>query len=301
MQAKEVPTLLSDPLTVEYEPFSSMRILSQHKLYKDYKKEAKVIFDGSGGDENGAGYNYHIIPWYLDCIKSNRKINYDKRLERIILKAKNKFLKTEDFILGSIKNFLKPGFSTVDGSEFSKNGLISEDFLEKFRDYEPRYKKPFQSNLRNAQYLDLMHYKLPRCLKYIDRASMRNSIESRVPFLDHELVEACFQVPSEFKIIQNQQRIITKYSFRNLINKEYLFKNKKSIADPQSFWIFGDLYEFVIDTFSSSDFASSDIINNREVKKNLELLKKRDGHVNSFLLFQLLSIEIWIKEIINKN
>ena len=67
------------------------------------------------------------------------------------------------------------------------------------------------SNLRNAQYLDLMHYKLPRCLKYIDRASMRNSIESRVPFLDHELVEACFQVPSEFKIIQNQQRIITKY------------------------------------------------------------------------------------------
>ena len=82
---------------------------------------------------------------------------------------------------------------------------------------------------------------------------MRNSIESSL--LDHELVEACFQVPSEFKIIQNQQRIITKYSFRNLINKEYLFKNKKSIADPQSL-IFGDLYEFVIDTFSSSDFAS---------------------------------------------
>ena len=90
-------------------------------------------------------------------------------------------MKTEDFILGSIKNFLKPGFSTVDGSEFSKNGLISEDFLEKFRDYEPRYKKPFQSNLRNAQYLDLMHYKLPRCLKYIDRASMR-SIESEFFF-----------------------------------------------------------------------------------------------------------------------
>ena len=38
LQAKEVPKLLSDTLTVEYEPFSSMRILSQHKLYKDTKR-----------------------------------------------------------------------------------------------------------------------------------------------------------------------------------------------------------------------------------------------------------------------
>ena len=44
LQAKEVPKLLSDTLTVEYEPFSSMRILSQHKLYKDYKKRGKSYF-----------------------------------------------------------------------------------------------------------------------------------------------------------------------------------------------------------------------------------------------------------------
>ena len=275
-----------------------MRILSQHKLFKEYKKDIKVIFDGSGGDEIGAGYNYHIIPWYFDCIKSDRKINFDKRLKNIILKAKNSFLKTEDFIIGSIKNFLKPGSTTVDGSVFEKEGLISKDFLQKYSNSHLNYKKPFKSYLRNTQYLDLMHFKLPRCLKYIDRASMSNSIESRVPFLDHELVEACLQVPSYFKIIQNQQRIITKYPFRNFIDKKMLYKNKKSIADPQSYWIFGDLYDFTIDIFSSSNFLSKEIVNNKNIIKQLEYSKKKDGHVNSFLIFQLLSLEIWLKEVV---
>lgn len=298
LESKEVPDLLLKVLNVEYEPFSSMRILSQHKLFREYKKDAKVIFDGSGGDEIGAGYNYHIIPWYLDCIKSKRKINFDSRLKKIISKAKNSFLKTEDFILGSIKNILKPGSTTVDGSTFDKKGLISKDFLQKYSNLSLEFKQPFKSYLRNAQYLDLMHYKLPRCLKYIDRASMSNSIESRVPFLDHELVEACFQVPSELKIIQNQQRIITKYPFRKIIDKKYLFKNKKSIADPQSYWIFGDLYDFTMDIFSSSNFLSKEIANNKIISKKLENLKKKEGHINSFLIFQLLSLEIWLKEVV---
>jgi len=298
LESKEVPDLLSKVLKVEYEPFSSMRILSQHKLFREYKNDAKVIFDGSGGDEIGAGYNYHIIPWYFDCINSKRKANFDRRLKNVILKAKNSFLKTEDFILGSIKNILNPGSTTVDGSTFDKKGLISKDFLQNYSNSNLNFKRPFKSYLRNAQYLDLMHYKLPRCLKYIDRASMSNSVESRVPFLDHELVESCFQVPSDLKIIQNQQRIITKYPFRNIIDKKYLFKNKKSIADPQSFWIFRDLYDFTMDIFSSSNFLSKEIINNKNIIKQLEYLKKKDGHVNSFLIFQLLSLEIWLKEVV---
>ena len=57
------------PVNREYEPFSSLRILSQHHLYDTYKNDCKVILDGNGGDEIGAGYNYQMIPWYLDVQK----------------------------------------------------------------------------------------------------------------------------------------------------------------------------------------------------------------------------------------
>ena len=54
-------------LNVEYEPFSSLRIIAQHELYEFSKKEnCKVIFDGSGGDEISAGYAYQVFPWLMD-------------------------------------------------------------------------------------------------------------------------------------------------------------------------------------------------------------------------------------------
>ena len=55
-----------------------LRILSQHHLYKKFKDEIRVVIDGSGGDEIGAGYIYHVLPWYLDMLKDN-KITKEKQ------------------------------------------------------------------------------------------------------------------------------------------------------------------------------------------------------------------------------
>ena len=301
LESKKVPSLFDEVMQIEYEPFSSMRILSQHLLYKTFKNDIKVVFDGSGGDEIGAGYNYYIMAWYKDLLKSKKKINLDKRLNSIINFAKNDTIDKEQFIKGSLANLSKPGQATVDGSFFDKGDLISNDFFNKYNDENLELQKPFKSHLRNAQYIDLFHLKLPRCLKYIDRASMRNSIEARVPFLDHKLVEACMQTPSQYKILNNQQRIITKHPFKKKINKNFLFKNKKTIADPQSHWIFGDLFDYVRDTLGSSNLASSDLINQKKVISHIDNLKKKEGHKNSFFVFQLLSVELWLKKVVYKN
>ena len=125
---------------------------------------------------------------------------------------------------------------------YSGNNLISRDFNRKLSENVTfEIKRPFKSFLRNAQYADLYHLKLPRALRYVDRASMSNSIESRVPLLDHELVEACFQAPSRHKIVNNQQRSLFKYNFKNEVNNNVLFKNKRTIADPQSYWLKNNL------------------------------------------------------------
>ena len=162
-------------------------------------------------------------------------------------------------------------------------------------------KSPFKSNLRNAQYRDLFYLKLPRSLKYVDRSSMYNSIESRVPFLDHELVETMIEIPSKFKFLKNQQRILMKYPFQIYVNKEILYLNKRTIADPQSLWLKTIFKDFYFDTINSTKFNSSGILNSTEVKRNYEKFIKSDTHNNSFLLFQILNYESWFQNVCNKH
>ena len=76
---REIEDHLINVLNREYEPFSSLRILSQHNLYDNFKEECKVIFDGSGGDEIGAGYSYYLTPWYLDNLKNLSKTKLKKK------------------------------------------------------------------------------------------------------------------------------------------------------------------------------------------------------------------------------
>ncbi len=287
---------LSKVLKREYEPFSSLRILSQHNLYDTFKDKCRVILDGSGGDEVGAGYSYHIIPWYLDIQKESRskknKIKFYKYLNLI----KNETIDNEQFIRGAFSYMKSPGSATIDGSKYKNNNIFDNKFLEKEKKLE--IFKPFKSYLRNSQYIDLFYLKLPRSLKYADRASMYNSIETRVPFLDHEVVESSLQISSKFKLLNGQQRIIMKYPFRNYVNKNVLYLNKRTIADPQSKWLKGPLKTIFLDLINSNSFNSHGIFNKKEVIRYYENFLKYEKHFNSFLLFQILITELWVSQIL---
>ena len=113
---------------------------------------------------------------------------------------------------------------------------------------------------------------------------MYNSIETRVPFLDHKVVEWSLQIPSKFKLLQNQQRIIMKYPFRNYVNKEVLYLNKRTIADPQSEWLKTHLKTLFYETVNSKNFNDHGFFNKKN-KLNIDLkqfLKKRNHNPYNF-------------------
>ena len=173
-----------------------------------------------------------------------------------------------------------------------------EYFLKQYESEEQIIKRPFKSHLRNAQYIDFHYSKLPRSLRYTDRASMRSSVEARLPLLDHEVVEQCFQIPSKFKFLFGQDRIILKDLFKKNINQKMLFKNKRTIADPQSVWIKKNLLGFINDTLNSKNFLSADILNNVNIKEYLNNVSKRDDHFNSSFLIRILLVEWWRKQVV---
>jgi asparagine synthase (glutamine-hydrolysing) len=295
----DVESYLSTVLQREYEPFSSLRVLSQHNLYDQYKQDCKVVIDGSGGDEVGAGYSYYLIPWYLDLLKSLNKDKLKKKFFKSLPFIKNNTVTSSNFIKGSFSQFRFPGSSTIDGSNYRNSEIFSKDFLN--LNYKINIPSPFKSKLRNAQFADIFFLKLPRSLKYADRASMYNSMETRVPFLDHKIVEWSLQVPSKFKLLQNQQRILMKHPFKDIIDKKVLYLNKRTIADPQSIWlktIFKDLF---LDIINSSDFNGHGIFNKKKLRKYFDNFSKDVRHSNSFLVFQILISEMWFKKILKIN
>ena len=296
LNEKEIPYYLEEVLYREYEPFSSLRILSQHNLYDTFKNESKVIFDGSGGDEVGAGYSYYLIPWYLDNLKFLNKNRLKKRYYESLVNIKNDTISASDFLNGSFAQFRNPGSSTIDGSKYKIDSIFEKKFH--LSNFDLDIPKHFKSYLRNSQYADLYHLKLPRSLKYADRSSMYNSIETRVPFLDHKIVEWSLQIPSKFKLLEKQQRIIMKYPFKNYVNKDVLYQNKRTIADPQSYWLKTILRDLFYDLINSKNFNYHGFLNKKNVINYYENFLKFPKHFNSFLVFQILISELWSQKIL---
>lgn len=286
-------------LNREYEPFSSLRILSQHNLYDNFKDECKVIFDGSGGDEVGAGYSYYLTPWYLDNLKHIKKKKLKDRYYKNLNFIKNETITNSQFIKGSFSQFKNPGSSTIDGSMYKENSIFSDFFLDNKTMHLMEINKPFESHLRNAQYRDIYFLKLPRSLKYADRSSMHNSIETRVPFLDHEVVEWSLQIPSKFKLLDKQQRIIMKYPFKDYVDRDVLYRNKRTIADPQSYWIKKYFREIFFDLVNSRKFNQHGLLRKKKVLEYFKNFENYPKHFNSFLIFQIIISELWSQKILN--
>ena len=222
--------------------------------------------------------------------KNIQKINSD------FSKFLSLYQQKEKYIDGSLNRLFGQGGSTSDGSIFFDKNFFSEDFKKNLKsDFE--IKRPFKSNLRNSQYVDLHYFKLPRSLKYADRAAMRFSIETRLPFLDHELVEKCIQMPSKFKFINQHQRFLFKKYIKSKI-KNYKFENKRSIADPQQFWLKKEFKEYIQDSLSNKINKSDDIFDYKYIQSFYKKFLSSKKHINSYFILSFLNVITWREKVL---
>lgn len=299
--SKDINKHFINTLIMEDEPFSSFRQVSHHKLYEDFKNDGStVILEASGGDEIGAGYTGFLWPLYLDQLKKDdHNKAWSNLLSNLNLK-KNNIAQISNFVNAGIENQKNYGVCTSDGQRIMKNSLISKSYEKKYDNGPPIYPKDFESFLQNSQYIELFHTKLPRGLRYVDRASSGSGREARVPLLTKEIVEFCFAVPNNFKIRDGELRWFMKKSMKYITNNFINLKNKRSVADPQRDWLRKDFKKIVFELFNSRKFGNRGIFNQNEVVKNFEhFLKKKETH--SLGIFQIFITEIWLRLFIDNK
>ena len=88
------------------------------------------------------------------------------------------------------------------------------------------------------QKMEIESFQLPHLLRYADRNSMRHSVEARVPFFDHQLVETCFGISGKLKIKNGWTKHLLRVAMHGLMSPSILWrKNKFGFEAPTASWI----------------------------------------------------------------
>jgi len=225
-----------DILRAQDEPYGTTSIFSQFMVFKRIAEtNVKVILDGQGADEILGGYigltgialnTYLNRGMYLSWVKEtvnfskNHQIRYVSNLKQSI-NDKIKSKKKEDSLFDSYLTF-------KDSDEYEDR--MHQLILPPTNDIE--------------EYLTYLTFdgNLQQLLRYEDRNSMNFSIESRVPFLEPDLVSFILQVPFQYKFRSGYTKYLLRKAFEKDLPKEIIWqKNKLGFASPEKF-ILKELY-----------------------------------------------------------
>lgn len=106
--------------------------------------------------------------------------------------------------------------------------------------------RPFPDALRNLQLRDALYSKMPRALRFNDRASMRASVELREPFLDHRLFELALRQPPQRKIQDGVQKWLPRRIAQSIVPKNVREAPKRPLQTPQREWLRGPLRDWAM-------------------------------------------------------
>ena len=251
------------------EPFSSASIYAQYKVYELAKQQdVKVLLDGQGADEILAGYHKYY-KWYWQELFRKRKL-----LSSHELIAAKELGVSEEFGWKNRVAALFPEFaSIVLERQYLVNALKHEDLTKDFTQLQSKeayYITPEIFSLNGVLYFNTCMHGLEELLRYADRNSMAHSREVRLPFLDHELVEFVFSLPSHFKIRKGWTKWLLRKTMENKLPAEITWRRDKTgFEPPQQQWMENDNIQNLI-IAAKRKLIDENILTSESLNKRIE-------------------------------
>jgi asparagine synthase (glutamine-hydrolysing) len=152
--------------------------------------------------------------------------------------------------------------------------------------------KPDADQLVQMIYQELK-LRLPELLLMrVDKMTMATSVEARVPYLDHKLVEFAMSIPSSLKYHKGETKYILKRALTGVISNRVLHREKKGFGVPLQEWMRGKFGSFVEENIMNSSIRRREILDYNFV--NHLISEHRSGRQNySFFLWTLLNLSLW--------
>lgn len=229
------------------EPFADSSAIPVFILSHETRKHATVALSGDGADEIFSGYNKHSA-W----LKSEED-SFLSKVAPLIYPVANIFPKSRS---GKVGNLMRQVVRFTEGLDMNP----AERYwfwaaISRQTEVNAILKNPSSEDSRlshiNTWLTDMNSYRdfndflrtdtrlvLPNdMLHKVDLTSMANSLEVRVPFLDHKVVEFAFSIPPEHKITRGIRKKILQEAFRHILPKELYKRPKKGFEVPLLDWL----------------------------------------------------------------
>lgn len=263
------------------EPVISGAPYAYYVVMREARKHVTVILSGQGGDELLAGY----IPYFMSYWQSG----FDQGMP---MKSLSELYAGRDI-------YSKFVLAKIDDMLHKKNQIRPNDFLN--RPAEANF-TTFQHkrNLNERLFQDVTSTTTPCLLRYEDKNSMANSLESRVPFYDHVMAEFIFNLPIDQKIKHGWNRYVYRNAMKGLMpEKNRLRRSKIGFTNPEWEWIERKKDKF-IEIFNSDSFRSRKFWNADQVLVGFQdaLQNKLRGDILFF--WRLFSVEMWLRTYVDK-
>ena len=321
--AKDAQSIIPDLPHFYDEPFADYSQIPTYFVCKSAKQAVTVSLSGDAGDELFGGYNRYLMAprlWskfskvpgffrnivgmillaipikFWDLIshqynqitnQQNNFVHFGEKVHRFA--ARLRFINSEDDLFSSLIS--EPSADQIvlineAGSQIDrKNAKFLTDSL-------PTY--GVNDLASKMMYLDTLNYLTDDILCKVDRAAMSNSLETRVPFLDHKIVELAWRMPLEMKINHSEGKSILRNILYKHVPKKLIERPKAGFSIPLGDWLKGPLKEWAEVLLESSRIEKEGYLNSSYVNQLWveHLAGKRDG---TFKIWSILMFQSWLE------
>lgn len=297
-----VPRLVS----IFDQPFADSSAIPNYYVCEMTKRHVTVALSGLGGDEIGGGYERYLGAMLAEFYRRLPGARVKEWLGMLVRYVPDYWGYGPS--ISRVKRFLaSANWNAAERYAGFMVGLSSDERRRLFitgssdnSDYdwtENHIRTIFQSDQAET----LLHYMLladsklylPFDLLFLtDRVSMAHSLEVRVPFLDHPLVELMSTVPARLKIHRWEKKFLLKRALRHLLPPDILHRKKMGFSIPLAFWLRTDLAVWMQEVLSADEIKKIEYLNPIEIARYVrEHIDGQTNHEN--VLWALINLVHW--------
>jgi asparagine synthase (glutamine-hydrolysing) len=289
---RELVDVLPTVIRAHDEPFVSTSMVAEWFVMREASARGRrVMMDGQGSDELFGGYQNFFGFHFADLLRKWRF----KTLAREIAAARSVGrLRSAQLMAFTARAFVTPPLLRSLRSRVLQSQAFVGQALAQRRHIPLEEGRVFPDIYRNQ--LHRMLALLPELLHSLDRNAMSHSIEARVPFLDHRVVEAAFQLPPDGFISAGRQKAALRRRMTGRLPDAVVSRVQKvSYTTPERAYFEGKLGELAADVFHSADFKARGWSNVARCQSELAKIRAgKPGRVSS--VWRALCAELWAQQ-----